>query len=86
MSATSEELAAQAEQLQASIGFFRIEHVEHRSAQSAPVPRPAAKPQKAARAAPRRTNGAKPHGQAGDRAVLDLVGSEDERDSDFVRY
>ena len=77
MSATSEELAAQAEQLQAAIGYFRTGHDEspaarpvqmHRSVRERVAATSAAKPH-AARTAPVRraaTNGsgAKPNGHA----------------------
>jgi len=42
MSATSEELAAQSEQLQASISYFRIEHGAYPSVTARQPARPAA--------------------------------------------
>jgi methyl-accepting chemotaxis protein len=70
MSATSEELAAQSEQLQSSIAYFRLDN----SGSSFAAPRRAARPTRAAHAAPKRSTtvarpklgGAKP---AGARAV-----------------
>ncbi|PZU81586.1 MAG: methyl-accepting chemotaxis protein, partial [Shinella sp.] len=47
MSATSEELAAQAEELQTSIAFFKVDGASARAAQKAAAPRasaPAARP------------------------------------------
>ena len=56
MSATSEELAAQAEQLQASIAFFRINTTGNRATEPAARRSPA--PVRAAAAAPARKPGA----------------------------
>jgi methyl-accepting chemotaxis protein len=88
MSATSEELAAQAEQLQSSIAYFRT---EARGVAVEPVrPVPAAQPgprAQVARSVARRP-GAKPRPRAATTAgaTLDMSAGPDARDSDFERF
>jgi len=82
MSATSEELAAQAEQLQAGIAYFRTE-----DRHAPPVAPRAAKPAAPVRAAPpprRKANGHVPPDSHG--VALDLAGTADEHDQEFVHY
>ena len=76
MSATSEELAAQAEQLQASIAYFRIEHTG-RPAGAAPPPVMANRIANGRRCAPP-WRCRKPSGQsAGGTVVIDMSADED---------
>jgi hypothetical protein len=87
MSATSQELAAQAEQLQASIAYFRTG--EHRHAPPPPaVVMRAAKPTAASRVASSPRRKANGHAVPDSHGVtLDLSrASVDEHDRDFVHY
>jgi methyl-accepting chemotaxis protein len=102
MAATSEELAAQAEQLQTTIAYFRLAEqsaprAEPAAAVKAAAPRPQAKP--AAKAAPHpaqpHTNGAGklPASAIKTRTVakangfaLDLGASDDSLDAEFQRH
>jgi methyl-accepting chemotaxis protein len=90
MSATSEELAAQAEQLQSNIAFFRIGQTG--AAMPAPVPAPVraevkprpAKPRPAA-AAPRASVAAGKKAASGGFALDMTAGGGDARDAEFER-
>jgi len=96
MSATSEELAAQSEQLQASIAYFRVEAASGGSApQRRPIARPAAKlatklasttskPIKLASAKPARNGRANGHANG---FALNLAnGAGDAHDAEFEKY
>jgi methyl-accepting chemotaxis protein len=89
MSATSEELAAQAEELQASIAFFRTDAAGTSS--RAPARRPAARPAAPARKPAAKAQGAKPGVQAQQAMAkgfaLDLTqGGPDAEDAEFKAY
>jgi methyl-accepting chemotaxis protein len=91
MSATSEELAAQAEELQTSIAYFRLSNAAQASRKPAPVvrlPTRAAKPAPVAKAAPRKGARAVAVQQARAQGfALDLSqGGPDTDDRDFTEY
>ena len=86
MSATSEELASQAEQLQSAICYFRIDESVRAAADM--HREPAAKKTKALRAAvlagaPHMTRKANGHANGG--FDLDLQDDDDELDAEFTR-
>jgi methyl-accepting chemotaxis protein len=90
MSATSEELAAQAEELQASIAYFRTDAAPLQRRATAPVRRPQNSLQGAAKPAARKTL-AKPTVSAQQARAkgfaLDLAqGGPDHEDEDFREY
>ncbi len=79
MSATSVELAAQAEQLQSTIAYFRIGH--DGAATKAPT-KPAAKAAQIAHLPPAKTKPAAKKARAGSGTIIEM----DAEDSDFQRY
>jgi methyl-accepting chemotaxis protein len=96
MAATSEELAAQAEQLQTSIAYFHTEPHEAAPARPpAPAKRPTQHPVAAGGmrtkrpAAPAVRSNGKPNGHDAshaDEVVLDLAGGGDSHDHEFMRF
>ncbi|MNY39890.1 hypothetical protein D3C86_1745990 [compost metagenome] len=88
MSATSEELASQAEQLQAAISYFRIDAASLSQPANEPAARTDLKAQilaKAPHMSPRKPGKAKSKAGNGGGFDLDMGEAEDDLDGDFTR-